>query len=201
MSVDLWIPQAGERWALLGRNASGKTTLLKRMAIGFAGCAYMPQHHRDSFALPVRDWLLLHANESQNALDDPINALLVRIAMDLDIAHLLDRRITEISGGERQRVGVAAVAIQRKAIWLLDEPISAQDPAHQALIGHWLIAQKDVAIVFAAHDVPWVGLTATHVFAFFESGSQAQGTAAQMLTSEKLEAIFGCVIAAPAINA
>jgi ABC-type cobalamin/Fe3+-siderophores transport system ATPase subunit len=169
-----------------------KTTLLRSLSKSLTGdCAFMPQHHRDSFALPVKDWVMLHA-ENLNCAEG-----LAQIVKDLDVAHLLDRRITELSGGERQRVGLAAVAIQRKKIWLLDEPISAQDPAHQALIGRWLAAQNGAAIAFAAHDVAWVGRYATHVLAFLEQRGVEQGTTQSMLTSQKLKTIFGCTMSAP----
>jgi iron complex transport system ATP-binding protein len=199
---------AGQRWAVLGRNAAGKSTLLRALAglhpVGAAGLvsvqghsgwqrkpelaarlrAYMPQHASDRFDLSVRDFLRLHSQAPQDA---PMQQL----ALALDVAHLLARPITQLSGGERQRVGLCAVALQNTPLWLLDEPVSFQDPAHQQLVGQWLAEQR-ACVVMVAHDVPWMQRWATHMLACFEDGAWASGTADEILSATNLQRLYGC---------
>lgn len=201
--------QAGERWCVIGRNAAGKSTLLRALAglpvplqsglITLQGdaaalCdpqraatlrAYLAQQSHDRFELTVQEWLQLHQRAS--VVQDQA-ALLAA----LDVAHLLARPITRLSGGERQRVGLAGVAVQGVALWLLDEPVSFQDPAHQRKVSHWLRAQARQAIVMSAHDIGWVQHAATHVIAMMDDGQWRAGPLPQVLNEDTLAATYGC---------
>jgi len=100
--------------------------------------------------------------------------------------------VTELSGGERQRVALAAVALQRTALWLLDEPVSFQDPAHQRQVSQWLCAQTAQAIVMSAHDMGWVQRSATHVLALQPGGGWRAGPLQEVLTAQTLRSTFAC---------
>lgn len=201
----------GERWCVIGRNAAGKSTLLRALA-GLAvpqrsgtvtlqgdACvpddparaarlrAYLPQQPNDRFDLMVREWLALH--QRAGPVQGPS---LENLTAGLDVLHLLDRPVTQLSGGERQRVGLAAVAAQDAAVWLLDEPVSFQDPAHQRALSHWLRGQHRRAMVMSAHDMGWVQHCATHVIALQGSGAWCAGPVADQLSAETLHATFAC---------
>ncbi len=204
---------AGERWCVIGRNAAGKSSLLRALAglglrpqagsIALQGDAqalasgaraarlraYLPQSPRDRFELTVRELLDLHGAAGAGQGD---SALLAAAARDLDITVLLDRAVTQLSGGERQRVGLAAVAVQGVPLWLLDEPVSFQDPAHQRSVAQWLCRQPERAVVLSAHDMAWVQQCATHVIALLGDGAWRAGSVAEVLSAQTLADTFGC---------
>jgi iron complex transport system ATP-binding protein len=197
--------RAGERWCVIGRNAAGKSTLLRALAgvsinsqpavQASAGVrsAYMPQLPQDRFDITVRELIALQPSAAWDAaqLQSTCNTL----GHDLDIAPLIDRPITQLSGGERQRVGLAAVAAQGAQAWLLDEPVSFQDPAHQRQMGQWLVAQSakhPVGMVMSAHDMAWVQSVATHIIAAQAVNTWTIGPIDKVLTVDVLQATFGC---------
>ncbi len=227
--------RSGERWCVIGRNASGKSTLLRAVAglpvpaqqgrvrlHGLAATgphaaslrAYMPQHSQDRFALRVADLLSLQAQatglaaatgRAPAATDarssrlrptepavQPKPHAMQPVAQALDIAPLLGRPVTQLSGGERQRVALAAVALQNVGLWLLDEPVSFQDPAHQGLVAQWLCGQGAQAMLMSAHDMAWVQRTATHVLALLPGGAWRAGPVHEVLSAATLQATFGC---------
>ena len=201
---------AGQRWCVIGRNASGKSTLLRALAglsvpalqgsVQLQGNAYaladaalaarlrayMPQQTQDRFELSVRELLALQA------LDGGAASAAEATAVALDVHSLMDRPVTRLSGGERQRVALAAVAQQGTPLWLLDEPVSFQDPAHQRMVSQWLCAQAQRAIVMSAHDMAWVQRTATHVLALVGEGDWRAGAVDEVLTAQTLRATFAC---------
>ncbi len=75
-------------------------------------------------------------------------------ALALGIGHLLDRRTDTLSGGELQRVAIAAAMVRRPQLLLLDEPTSQLDPvAGDELV--WLLRRLNedwgTAVVMAEH--------------------------------------------------
>jgi iron complex transport system ATP-binding protein len=98
-------------------------------------------------------------------------------------------------------VALAQCAAQDTPLMLIDEPVSFQDPAHQSVVAQWLCSQSQRALVFSAHDVNWVALAATHVLMLLPPDAQGAakattnwiaGPVAEMLTAERLAAVFGC---------
>jgi iron complex transport system ATP-binding protein len=198
--------RAGQRWVVIGRNAAGKSTLLRSLAglsvprlsgeIKRSGnCAWLPQQSNDRFDLLVHEYLDLHQEGFADAapVDAPDHEAL---HLALDMAHLLHRPITQLSGGERQRVGLAAVAHRDVSLWLLDEPVSFQDPAHQQQLAQWLCAQTQAGVVLTAHDMNWVSQVATHVIAVLADGESCGqvicGERDAVLNAEVLQRTFGC---------
>ena len=207
-----WQVRPGERWCVIGRNAAGKSTLLRALGgvgevgvkqsgeLGWQGRphrewsaldaaalrAFMPQQAVDRFPISVMRLLELSIVRPH----DPPHAVLAA----LDIAPLAQRPVLELSGGERQRVALAQAVLQGAPLLLLDEPVAFQDPAHQALVGRWLVGglSRDHALVISAHDVNWIARVATHVLALLPGGRYEQGGAATMLRSGLLESVYGC---------
>jgi iron complex transport system ATP-binding protein len=203
-----WDARVGERWCVIGRNAAGKSTLLRALAglpvpgrrgevlwqgraqaawsAADAACvrAFAPQQAADRFALPVQRLLALSVVVRGRDEAQTLAAL--------DVAALLPRSVMQLSGGERQRVALAQCALQGAPLLLLDEPVAFQDPAHQAQVAHWLRSLNDCALVLSAHDVNWIAGVATHVLALHGDGGWSAGPVGELLTAPTLERVYGC---------
>ena len=208
-----WQVHGGERWCVIGRNAAGKSTLLRALAglsvpqrdgdlrwLGRpqhdwapadAACVrgYAPQQAVDRFPLSVRRLLDLSRVRS-----GPLDTAAVLAA--LDARHLALRGVMQLSGGERQRVALAQCALQGAPLLLMDEPVSFQDPAHQSLVARWLAALApplgETAWVASAHDVNWIARAATHVLALLGDGRWAAGRCAEMIQASMLREVYAC---------
>ncbi len=207
-----WQIEPGQRWCVIGRNAAGKSSLLRSLAgVSEVGVAQRGEVHWQG--RPQRDWpaidaAALRAFMPQQAVDRfPISVArllelsVVRARHDahavlaaLDLDALASRPVLELSGGERQRVALAQCALQGAPLLLLDEPVAFQDPAHQSLVARWLSASlpSDQALVISAHDVNWIARTATHVLALLPEGRCEQGAASQLLDAALLERVYCC---------
>ena len=207
-----WQIEPGQRWCVIGRNAAGKSSLLRALAgVGDVGVtqrgevqwqgrpqrdwpaidaaalrAFMPQQAVDRFPITVARLLELSVVRPRH----DARAMLVA----LDLAALAQRPVLELSGGERQRVALAQCVLQGAPLVLLDEPVAFQDPAHQSLVARWLSSSlpNDQALVISAHDVNWIARTATHVLALLPEGGCENGTATELLDAALLERVYGC---------
>ena len=208
-----WQVRAGERWCVIGRNASGKSTLLRALAglsvperqgeVHWLGRpqadwaaadaawarAYAPQQAVDRFPLSVERLLELSTVR-------PHQQSVAAVLAALDAQPLARRGLMQLSGGERQRVALAQCALQGAPLMLMDEPVSFQDPAHQAQVARWLTQLvgpgSASALVLTAHDVNWIARTASHVLALHSDGLWQAGTTATMLDAALLQRVYGC---------
>jgi len=204
-----WQARVGERWCVIGRNAVGKSTLLRALAglsvphregtVNWLGRsqsewvpadaaalrAFAPQQSVDRFPIAVQRLLEL-------AVCVPGGPDRCTLLESLDAASLAERDVMQLSGGERQRVALAQCAAQGAPLMLLDEPVAFQDPAHQRQVARWLATLTERCLVFSAHDVNWIAGVATHVLALHGEGRWEAGPVAQMLDADRLEAVYGC---------
>ncbi|MDR2562211.1 MAG: ABC transporter ATP-binding protein [Holophagales bacterium] len=164
--------RAGECIAILGPNGAGKSSLLKTLAglLKSAGSVYwmgkkldripylkrgrtlswLGQDSAAEFAFPVREVVaqgrFAHGGDDKN-IDEAMAAL--------DIAHLANRPITELSGGERRRVFLARALATGAPMQLWDEPTSSLDVRHAlevcALAQN--LALKGSCILVSLHDI------------------------------------------------
>lgn len=211
-----WQVQAGERWCVIGRNASGKSTLLRALAglgvpqrqgeVQWLGRpqedwaaadaawarAYAPQQSVDRFPLSVERLLELCTVRPTSRSAQTAQTVLAA----LDAQWLARRGVMQLSGGERQRVALAQCALQGAPLMLMDEPVSFQDPAHQGQVARWLTQLvgpgSAAALVVTAHDVNWIARTATHVLALYGDGRWQAGPATALLDAALLQQVYGC---------
>jgi molybdate transport system ATP-binding protein len=124
---------------------------------------------------------------------DRVNA----IAESFRITNLLDRRPGRISGGERQRVGLARSLVTDPDILLLDEPLSALDHATQTHIIEDLLRWNDarqIPVLYVTHSQREAFALGQRVLVVEEGTLVADGTPAEVMnapTHERLAALVG----------
>ncbi len=144
--IDLEVPNACYG-VLMGRTGCGKTSLLEilcglrrpaagRVVIdgrevtdlppGARGIGYVPQDGALFPTMTVAEQLGF-APRVQRRPGREITAIVERLAGDLGIGHLLDRRPDGLSGGERGRVALGRALASGPRVLLLDEPLAALD--------------------------------------------------------------------------
>ena len=109
-----------------------------------------------------------------------------------DLGHLLDRRITELSGGERARVHLARVLAQRAPLLLLDEADATLDIAGQVHLDEALQRRRAAndAIVVISHDLTRVAALADDVAVLKHGRIIAAGPVRQTMTPEVLSEAY-----------
>ena len=78
-----------------------------------------------------------------------------RLLKELDLGHLLDRNIEDLSGGELQRFAILIVAMQKKAIYMLDEPSSYLDVKQRLRAAESIrgLLSSEVYVICVEHDL------------------------------------------------
>ncbi|HVM04781.1 MAG TPA: ABC transporter ATP-binding protein [Acidimicrobiales bacterium] len=180
----------GEVVALLGRNGSGKTTLLRVLAgllapgrgeVRSAGrAAYVPQDPDALLLGPtvradVATTPRLLGGRDPEAVDEWLAAL--------DLGALADRHPRRLSAGQRQRVAVAAIAVGRPDVLLLDEPTRGMDAPSRAALERAVagVAARGGAVVLATHDVELAARCATRVVVLGDGDVVADGPSRTVL--------------------
>jgi energy-coupling factor transport system ATP-binding protein len=109
--------------------------------------------------------------------------LAARIVGDLDLDAVLRCDPRDLSGGERTRVALAAVACGDPALVILDEPTRGMDPLHKrelaALLRRW--GETSRCVLLVTHDVEFAARTADRVLVLGDGGLLADGPAHEVL--------------------
>lgn len=90
---------------------------------------------------------LLEKVDEKNELD--------KIAELLDLAEILDNDITKISGGELQRVAIAATVLKKANLYIFDEPTSYLDIKQRIRVSNFIknLADDNTAVLIVEHDL------------------------------------------------
>lgn len=208
-----WTVRAGERWAILGANGTGKTSLLHALLgvvpamadnVVFDGAplssqtarelsekrVWVAQHYDEPFTLTLRQAL------QSVAFDAPDEALEMAL-QTYGLQGLMSQWVHTLSGGERQRLMWAmasAKTTSKTQLWLLDEPLAAQDLSWQSrLLSH--LKSMPCAVIAAIHDLNQVAQFATHVLLIQKTTTAAKviaaGTVADVMQGDLLSAAYG----------
>ncbi len=167
----------GEKVALKGESGSGKTTIF-RLLLGFeqpdAGeirykndilndetvqqlrrqCAWLPQD-LDLGTGIVKSLIQFPFQFNTNATFEPSDNTLRATFNSLGLDEsLLDKEFSDLSTGQRQRVGIALCHLLDKPVLLLDEPTSALDAASKEKVANLLLSESSKTVISTSHD-PW----------------------------------------------
>ncbi len=110
-----------------------------------------------------------------------------------DVAHLLDRPIHALSGGEQARVHMARVLVQSTPVLLLDEPTAAMDLRHTERILGAARAHADGGgtVVVVLHDLSAAAAWADRVVVLACGGVRACGPPDEALTEDIIGEVYG----------
>ena len=109
------------------------------------------------------------------------------------MAHLVERRFNQLSGGERARVSFARVLAQRTPVVLLDEPTAALDLKHQESVMRAIrgLADRGCAVVVVVHDLSIAAGYADRIAMIVEGKLEAIGTPGEVIVADRVSRVYG----------
>lgn len=210
----------GEFWAILGKNGTGKTTLLHTLAginADEAGSIKIDQHELNTLDVLTRAQkiaLLPQTNEPglnctveqsisygrypwhKHGNDYEYEKKIIESAiniMELDL--IRHSSIQKISGGELRKVEIATILAQNSDCLMLDEPLNHLDLAFRLkLMRELKHLSGNKVIIMITHDIQYVQQFCTNVLMLLDNGQNICGTTAEVMTDKNLNKMFGMTI-------
>ncbi len=209
----------GEVVAILGPNASGKSTLLKLIAgalaplsgrillNGFVTHSLTPRTRAQRIAVVQQESLLLfpsrvwefvlqgrHAHGRSLRFESDDDVIIAKNALaQVGAADLSDRSMDQISGGEKQRVILARALAQQPLLLLLDEPTLHLDIAAQVDLLHTLrrlAAENRYTVIVVTHELNLAAEYTDQVVLMQRGRCLRVGPPAAIYQRELLEQVF-----------
>ncbi len=209
--------EAGQIVSLLGRNGAGKSTLLSVIAgltepdggsveIGGLDRFTHPDDVAQMFGIAPQDtgvYLVLTVRENLEFFGELARlsgsnrqSRAVEVARQLGLEKLLDRRASQLSGGEVRRLHTACALLHRPRLLMLDEPtVGADVETRMALIEAVKeLAAEGAAVIYTTHYLPEVDSLAADVVIIDEGQILASGSRDELIQAQQLEGV-SCVFA------
>jgi iron complex transport system ATP-binding protein len=212
--------EAGEFLGIIGPNGAGKTTLLRTISgvlkpdsgsirvdgqdIGGLSSravsrlvAVVPQETNLAFDFDVREIVSMGRTPYRKRLswgDRPDEVVVDRALAETRIEDLADRAISEVSGGERQRVLLARALAQDTPVLLLDEPTASLDINHQVRtleMVRSLVDEGGKTVMAPIHDLNLAAHYCDRLLLLADGRRTALGPPESVLTESNLESAFG----------
>ena len=212
--------KTGEILGIIGPNGSGKTTLVKcinRNVTPEAGAVLVddddimrmsrkeiaknigvvPQISLISFPFTVYDIIMMgrYSHTKNFCGKDKKNESIVRQCMELtSTVNMSDRLITEISGGEYQRVIIARAMAQEPKVLLLDEPTLHLDINHQIEILELvrsLAKNKNLTVIMVMHDLSLAARYSDNIIMLNNGSIFDSGAPEQVINTENIKDVYG----------
>lgn len=218
LAADLTL-RSGELVGIVGPNGSGKTTLTRLLlgvlapAAGLVSVAGRPvtswtrrdlarligvvvQREEPVFPLRVRQTVMLGRYPHLTALGsprEPDRAAVQQALERCDVAHLADRWIAGLSGGEWQRVRIARALAQEPRALVLDEATANLDLRHEMEVlelAAELAHTGDLGVLIITHHVNLAARFVDRIVVLDRGRVYAAGSPAAVLTRQVVEQVF-----------
>lgn len=214
-SLNVTIPD-GHFTAIIGPNGCGKSTLLRSLAglnraqgelwlngeelmsLPFARRAervvYLPQSLPAGVHLHVLESIIVAQRASGGRSTAASESEVMALLEQLGIAHLALSYLDQLSGGQKQLVGLAQSLIRRPELLLLDEPLSALDLNYQFHVMDLVRREtrlRNIVTVVVVHDINIALRHADHALMLKDGNLLADGKPSQVITPETLAQVYG----------
>jgi len=211
----------GDIVGLLGPNGAGKSTLL-RLLSGFlkpiSGSVYIDTYNIANLSSQKRAELLAVVSQDHFSVMPYTVRQIVSmgrvskvsrfmpfqksdvdivdsVMSDMDVIQFENRQFNTLSGGEKQRVKLAAALAQEPKILLLDEPTSQLDMGHAVKLMHLiqkLNRDKRITTVIVSHDIQLMSSFIDRIVMMKEGRVIADGQPEKIIDSEIIRAVYNC---------
>lgn len=189
--------KTGEILGFLGPNGAGKTTTMKMITqylqpdsgeISINGqsiatsstksnIGYLPEHNPLYMEMPVMDYLSFTAalqGVAKSRIPDQVKNMVMMCGLDIE----KHKKISELSKGYRQRVGLAQAMIHDPEILILDEPTTGLDPNQIVEIRELIkTLGSSKTVILSTHILPEVEATCDRILIINRGKIVADGTA------------------------
>ncbi|MFA7257572.1 MAG: ABC transporter ATP-binding protein [Kiritimatiellales bacterium] len=210
--------QAGEYVSIIGPNGAGKTTLLRCLlgmytyhgsakinGLECSNCdsralarqvSYVPQTHDIEFPLTVYDFVMMGRYPYLSPLSPAQKhdeAAVERAMETTGTTQFKARTLRTLSGGERQKVYIAAALAQETPIMLLDEPATFLDWRHQSEVMTLLKkinTECGTTILTVNHDINSAAHWSDRIVALKDGCIFSSGTPQELIQPASLEELF-----------
>ena len=211
--------ERGDLVGILGPNGSGKTTLLRVLSgtrapttgtVRLDGTplaaltrrdiarrvAVVPQEVELAFEYTVLEMVLMgrHPHLGMFEVEGPADYAIAREALaSTGTEHLESRQFHTLSGGEKQRVVIAAALAQAADMLLLDEPTTSLDLGYQldvAALLDQLNRERGVTMAISTHDLHLAASICRTLVLMRGGRILAHGPAGQVLTPDNVRALY-----------
>jgi ABC-2 type transport system ATP-binding protein len=153
----------GELLAVIGPNGAGKTTLLSILAgivppdegevsAQDGAIGWVPQQAALYRRLTVEENLRLFARLERV---DEVESSVQRMLEQADLGERRADQVSELSGGNQQRVNIAIGLLARPAVLLLDEPSAGLDPGQRIRLWEFVagLAKTGTTVIYSTHQI------------------------------------------------
>lgn len=206
LDINIIIPSEGIT-AIFGPSGSGKTTLLRAIAgldqhkgsvvkikndIWQENKLFIPPHQRSIGFVFQEDSLFPHLNVSKNieygykrASKNSSQISIQQITQILKINHLLERLPFQLSGGEKQRVGIARALAASPKLLLMDEPLASLDINLKREILSYISRihrEFKTPIIYVSHSPTEIAYLSHHLIILDSAHIVASGPTQELLT-------------------